>query len=132
HTARIVAAPVVAAVRTEEHVAPSPAVLAHAGAWVPWLALDLAVEEGAQERRQVDRQAWVPGPAAVGVVLGREPGEAPAQLAKLPLDVDLGGVRVPGFQADRLAPAQPGVGDRDDHGEVVVAAGQQRGSFRDE
>jgi hypothetical protein len=27
--------------------------------------------------------------------------------------------------ADHLAPAQAGVGDRDDHGEVVGAAGQQ-------
>ena len=31
------------------------------------------------------------------------------------------------FQADRLAPPQAGIGDRDDHGEVLVPAGQQRG-----
>jgi hypothetical protein len=58
--------------------------------------------------------------------------ECAPKLAELPLDVDLARVGVLGFQADRLAPAQAGVGDRDDHGEVVGAAGQQRGPLRDE
>ena len=111
------------AVRAEERITTGPAVLCYAGARVPGLALDLAGEQPGQERREVDGQAWFPGRAAVGVVLGREPVEGAAKLPELPLDVDLAGVRVPGFQADRLAPAQAGVGDRDDHGEVVVAAG---------
>ena len=106
--------------------------MGHAGARVPWLALDLAGEQLGQERQEVDRQARFPGRAAVGVVLGREPVECTAKLAKLPLDVDLARVRVLSFQADHLAPAQAGVGDRDDHDEVVGAAGQQRGPLRDE
>jgi hypothetical protein len=72
-------------------------VLGGAGARVPWLALDLAVEQVGQERRQVDGQARFPGRAAVRVVLGREPVEGAAKLTELPLDVDLAGVRVPGF-----------------------------------
>src|SRR5215471_4917580 len=82
--------------------------------------------------REVDRQARFPGRAAVGVVLGREPVEGAAELSELPLDVDLAGVRVPGFQADRLAPAQAGVGDRDDHGEVLATAREERGPLCDE
>src|SRR5439155_17644281 len=108
-----------------EYIAPGPAVLGHPSARVAWLAVDLAVEQVGQERREVDRETRFPGRAAVGVVLGREPVEGAAKLPELPLDVDLAGVRVPGFQADRLAPAQPGVGGRDDQGEVVCAAGYQ-------
>jgi hypothetical protein len=44
--------------------------------------------------------------------------------------VDLAGVEVAAFQADRLAPAQAGVPDGEDHGEVLVAASEQRGPFR--
>jgi hypothetical protein len=123
HAARVVAAPVVTAVRAEEYVSAGAAVLGGAGARVPWLALDLAIKQAGQERRQVDRQARFPGRAAIGVVLRREPVEGAAKLPKLPLNMDLAGVRVSGFQADRLAPAHAGVADRDDHGEVVVVAG---------
>jgi hypothetical protein len=35
------------------------------------------------------------------------------------------------LQGDHLAQPQPGVGDRDDHGEVVVPPGQQRGPLGD-
>jgi hypothetical protein len=123
---------VVTAVRAEEYVTTGPAMVDDASARVPWLALDLAGEQQGQERREVDRQARFPGRAAVGVVLGREPVEGAPKLTKLPLDVDLAGVRMLAFEADHLAPAHPGVGDRDDHGEVVVAAGQQRGPFGDQ
>ena len=51
------------------------------------------------------------------------------EFAQLPFDVDLAGVQVAAFQADGLAPAQAGVGDRDEHGEVAGAAGQQGGAF---
>jgi hypothetical protein len=131
HTPGIVAAPVVPAVWAEEYIAAGPAVLCHARAWVPWLVLDLAGEQVGQERREVDGKAWFPGWAAVGVVFGREPVEGATELTKLPLDVDLAGRCVLGFQADRFTPAHPGVGDRDDNGEVVAAAGQQRGPFGD-
>jgi hypothetical protein len=33
------------------------------------------------------------------------------------------------LEADGLAPAQAGVPDREDHGEVLIAAGQQRGAL---
>jgi hypothetical protein len=33
------------------------------------------------------------------------------------------------FQADNLAPSQAGVTDRDDHDEIVVAVGEERGAF---
>ena len=58
--------------------------------------------------------------------------ERAPDLAQLPLDVDLIVVDVVAFQADRLAPPHPGVGDRDDHGEVLVPAGQQRGPLGDQ
>ena len=58
--------------------------------------------------------------------------ERAADLAELPLDVDLVVVDVVAFQADRLAPPHPGVGDGDDHGEVLVPAGQQRGPLGDQ
>jgi hypothetical protein len=51
--------------------------------------------------------------------------ESAPDLTQLPLDVDLVLVDMPAFQADRLAPPQAGIGDRDDHGEVLVTAGQQ-------
>lgn len=53
--------------------------------------------------------------------------EPAVDLVELPFDVDLAGAGVVALQADRLAPAQAGVADRDDQIEVVVAAGQQRG-----
>jgi len=58
--------------------------------------------------------------------------EGAADLAELPLDVDLVLMDLVAFQADRLAPAHSGVGDRDDHGEVLVLAGQQGGSLGDQ
>jgi hypothetical protein len=94
----------VAAVRAEEDIEAGPAMMGHAGARVPWLALDLAGEQLGQER-EVDRQARFPGRAAVGVVLGREPVEGAPELAELPLDVDGVLVGVLAFQADRLTPA---------------------------
>ena len=99
HAAGVVAAPGVAAVRAEEHVLPAAAVLGGAGAPLPGLACDLAGQQVGQERREVDGQAGFPVGAAVGVVLRREPVEPAADLAELPLDVDLvvrGRSRVPG------------------------------------
>jgi hypothetical protein len=122
----------VTAVRAEERITTGPAVLCYAGARVPGLALDLAGEQPGQEWREVDREARFPIWAPVGVVFRREPVKYAPELAKLPLDVDLARVCVLAFQADRLAPAQPGIGDRDDHGEVLVLAGQQRGPLGDE
>ena len=113
HAAGVVAAPRVAAVRAEEHVVPAAAVLRGAGA--PWagLFLDLAGQQVGQERREVDGEAGFPVGAAVGVVLRREPVEGAADLAELPLNVDLVVADVVAFEADRLAPAQAGVSDRD-------------------
>ena len=132
HAAGVVAAPGVAAVRAEEHVLPAAAVLRRAGAPLPGLGFDLPGEQVGQERREVDGQAGFPVGAAVGVVLRREPVERAADLAELPLDVDLIVVDVIAFEADRLAPAQAGVSDRDHHGEVLVPAGQQRGPLGDQ
>jgi len=106
--------------------------LGHAGARIPGLALDLAGEHIGQERRDVHREARLPIRAAVGVILRWNPVERAPDLTELPLDADLCGVGVLAFQAGHLAPAQPGVGDRDDHGEVVGTAGQQHGPFGDE
>jgi hypothetical protein len=122
----------VTAVRAEQHVQSGPAVLGHASARVPGLALDLAGEQVGKELREVDREARFPVGAAVGVVFGREPVERAPELAKPPLDVGGVLVSVLAFQADRFAPAQPSAGDRDDHGEVIGAAGQQRGLLGDE
>jgi hypothetical protein len=121
----------VAAVRAEEDVPATAAMLggAYAAFGRQALGLRLAGEQGGQERRQVNRQAGLPGRGAVGVVLGRQPVEDAAELAELPLDVDRFGVEVLAFQADRLTPPHTGVANGDDHGEVVVAAGQQRGAF---
>ena len=127
--AGVVAAPVVAAVGAEEDVPAAAAVLGGAAAGRMRVVLDLAGEQAGEERRQVDRETWLPGGAAVGVVLGREPVEPAVEFAELPLDVDLAGVEVVAFQADRLAPAQAGVADGEDHGEVLVPAGQQGGPF---
>ena len=132
YTAGVVAAPRVTAVRAEEHVLPAAAMLVCAGAALLGLGLDLPGEQVGQERREVDGQAGFPVGAAVGVVFGREPVERAPDLAELPLDVDLVVVNVVAFEADRLAPAQAGVGDGDDHGEVLVPAGQQRGPLGDQ
>src|SRR5450755_267947 len=70
------------------------------------LPLELAGDQLVQERREVDGQARLPARAAVGVVLGRKPVENAANLAELPLDVDLAGADVVALQADRLAPPQ--------------------------
>ena len=130
--AGVVAAPRVAAVGAEEHVLPAAAVLGGAGA--PWvgLFLDLPGQQVAQELGEVDRQAGLPVRAAVGVILRREPVKRAPDLAELPLDVDLVVVDVVALQADRLAPAQAGVGDGDDHGEVLSPAGQERGALGDQ
>lgn len=82
-----------------------PAVLGGAGAWAPGLALGLADEEFGQERWQVDRQARFPGRAAVGVILRREPVKCAPDLPELPFHMDLAGMGVLTFEADRLAPA---------------------------
>jgi hypothetical protein len=102
-------------------------VLAGAGAWLAGLVHDLAGEERGEKRRQIDGEAGLPVGAAVGVILRRQPVEDAPDLTELPLDVDLTGVDVTALQADRLAPPHAGVGDREDHGEIIVAAGQQRG-----
>src|SRR5215470_18632312 len=123
HPAGVVAPAVVAAVGAEEHVLPAAAVPGGAGAWLAGLAHHLAGEERDEKRRQVDGEAGFPMGTAVGVILGRQPVEGAPDLAELPLDVDLTGVEVTALQADRFAPPQAGVGDREDHGELVVAAG---------
>jgi hypothetical protein len=46
--------------------------------------------------------------------------------------VDLAGVEVVTLQADDLAPAQAGVGDGDEHRELLAAAGQEGGPFGEE
>src|ERR1022692_1471759 len=79
-----------------------------------FLPLELAGDQLVQERREIDGQARLPVRAAVGVVLGRKPVENAANLAELPFDVDLAGARVVALQADRLAPPQARVADRDD------------------
>ena len=92
HAAGVVAAPVVAAVGAEEDVSAAAALLGGAAAGWMRVVLDLAGEQVGQERRQVDRETRLPGRAAVGVVLGREPVEPAVEFAELPLDVDLAGV----------------------------------------
>jgi hypothetical protein len=52
--------------------------------------------------------------------------ELAVELAQLPLDVDLAREGEVALEADRLAPPHSGVADRDEHGEVFVAAGEQR------
>ncbi len=125
--AGVVAAPEVAAVGSEEEVPAASAVLGGAAAGRMLVVPDLAAEQAGQEKRQVDRETRLPGRAAVGVVLGREPVELAVEFAELPLDVDLAGVEAAAFEADRLALAQAGVRDGEDHGEVLVPARHQRG-----
>jgi hypothetical protein len=55
--------------------------------------------------------------------------EAAVEFAELPLDANLAGVEVVTFEADGLAPAQSGVPDGEDHGEVLVPTGHQGGPF---
>jgi hypothetical protein len=119
----------VAAVPAEEEVPAAAAVLGGAAAGRMLVVPDLAAEQAGQERRQVDRETRLPGWAAVGVVLGREPVEPAVELAELPFDVDLARVEAAAFEADGLAPAQAGVPDGEDHGEVLVPARHQGGSF---
>jgi hypothetical protein len=129
---RVVAAPTVAAVGAEEHVMPAAAVLPGACAPLRRLGLDLPGEQLGKERREVDGQARLPVRAAIGIVFRRQPVKRAPELAQLPLDVDLVPLHKLALQADDLAQPQPGVGDRDDHGEVIVPAGQQRGPLRDQ
>jgi hypothetical protein len=56
--------------------------------------------------------------------------EPAVKFAELPFDVDRARVEMITFEADRLAPAQSGVADGDDHGEVLVPARHQGGPFR--
>jgi hypothetical protein len=119
----------VAAVRAEEHVLAAAAVLRGAWASAARVGLDLALEQAVEKWREVDGELRLPSGAAVGVVFGREPVEPAVDLVELPFNVDLAGEDVAALQADRLTPAQAGVADRDDQGEVVVAAGQQSGAF---
>jgi len=128
--AGVVAAPVVATVRAEEDVPATAAVLGGAAAGWMRVVLDLAGEQAGEEGRQVDRETRLPGRTAVGVVLWWEPVEAAVEFTKLPFDVDLAGVEVAAFEADGLAPAQSGVADGEDHGEILVPAGHQGGPFR--
>ena len=86
-------------------------------------------QQAGQEGGEVDGQAGLPGRTAVGVVLGRQPVKDAVDLAELPFDMNLALAEVVTFEADGLPPAQAGVADRDDQGEVVVPAGQQRGAF---
>src|ERR1700734_3476920 len=81
HPAGVVAAPVVAAVGSEEHVPAAAFVLAGATAWLTRMVLDLVFEHLGQKRRKVDRQTGIPVGAAVGVVLGREPVEPAFEFA---------------------------------------------------
>ncbi len=103
--------------------------LGGAAAWRMRVSLDLAGEQFGEERWEVDGQAGLPGQAAVRVILGQEPVKPAVELAELSLDVDLAGVEVVAFKADRLTPSQAGGADGEDHGEVPGPAGGQRGSF---
>ena len=107
HPAGVVAAPVVAAVWAEEHVAPAAAVLSSAGARSAGAVLGLERDEVLKEPGKVDGQLRLPLRAAVRVILRREPVEPAVELAELPFDVDLARVQVVAFQADRLAPPHP-------------------------
>jgi len=120
----VVAAAAVTAVRAKEHVVPAAAVLPDACAPLRRLALDLLGEQLGEERREVNGQTWLPVRAAVGVVLRRQPVKHAPELAQLPLDVDLFPLHKLALQADDFAQPQPGIDDRDNHGEVVVPAGQ--------
>jgi hypothetical protein len=55
HATGVVAAPVVAAVRTEEDVVAASSVLVGTGAPLAGLSLDLAGDQLSEERRKVDR-----------------------------------------------------------------------------
>jgi hypothetical protein len=119
----------VAAVRAQEQVPAGPTVLRGARAPLFISGLELAGEKMIQKRREVDRQPWLESGAAVGVVFGGEAVEPAIDLVELPFDMDFAFVHIAALKADGLAPAQACVADRDDQGEVVVAAGQQGGPF---
>jgi hypothetical protein len=119
----------VAAVRAQEQVPAGPTVLRGARAPLFVVGLELAGEQMIQKRREVDRQPWLESGAAVGVVFGWEAVEPAIDLVELPFDVDFTLVHVAALKADGLAPAQARVTDRDDQGEVGVAAGQQGSPF---
>ncbi|MGD0375666.1 MAG: hypothetical protein ABSB01_13925 [Streptosporangiaceae bacterium] len=107
HAPRVVAAPVVPTLGTEEDILPAAAMLAGTRAALAGLGRGLAAEQAGQELGHVDREARFPAWAAVGVVLGREPVEPAVDLAELPPDVDLGRTDEVAFQPDGLAPAEP-------------------------
>ena len=104
HAASVIAAPVVATVRTEENAVPTAAMLPGAGAPSAGTVLDLERDQVVQEPGKVDGQLRLPLRAAVRVILRREPVESAVELAELPFDVDLARAEVVAFQADHLAP----------------------------
>jgi hypothetical protein len=119
----------VAAVWAEEDVPAASLVLGGAGAVLTGMLACLGGQQPGEEEREVDWRQRLHVHAAVGVVFRREPVEAAADLPELPLDVDQRREEQIALQAGRLAPPHPGVADRDQHGELVVPAGQQRGSL---
>ena len=117
-----VAAPVVAPARAEEDVLAAAVVLAVARARRMQMVPDLPGDQLVEEWREIDGQTGLPARAAVGVVLRRQPVKPAAELEELPFEVDLAGPDEVALQAYGLAPAHPGVGDGDDHREVLVPA----------
>lgn len=75
--AGVVAAPVTSAVWAQEDVPAVAAVLADAGAPVPCTFLWLGGQQSGEERGKIHRQVRFPVRAALGVVLRRQPVEAP-------------------------------------------------------
>jgi hypothetical protein len=99
HAAAVVAAPIVAAVRSEEHVPAAAAVQAGATAWLAGMILDLGGEQLGEEGRKVNGEVWLPVRAAVRVVPRRKALEPALQLVQLPLDMGSparGRTRAPG------------------------------------
>ena len=128
----VVASPVVTIVRASEQVTAAALVRACALAPASGDRPCLAGEHGGEERGQVDRDSRLPVERAVGVVLGRQPVELAVELAQLPLHVDQCRLQKLAFQTHGLAPSHPGVGDGDEHREVVIPTGQQGGTLGDE
>jgi hypothetical protein len=67
----------------------------------------------------------LPGQTAASAMTRRTGRAGPASCR--PWQAGLASASVATFQPNGLAPPQPGVADRDDHGEILVPAGYQRG-----
>ncbi len=122
-----VAAAVMTALRAVEQVVAGSVVVAEAGTAPLCVLVDLGSEQRGEEVGDVDGHERVPVRAAVGVVLRGEPVETSLDLVELPLNIYQRRHEEVAFQTGRLGPSHPGVADRDEQGELIVAAGQQRG-----